>query len=304
MRSRTARRVRRTLGWVSVAGGLLAVLGAGRALAEPASGSASIAPRQARAAAAHVRRAPKPPASRARPKVARRADGRASALVVAPVRPDARRVTVMLHGMCDEPENECPYFAGAVSANSWLVCPRARLRCEGGGSIWPWQTFDSDVEASVTELERDHPGQVDAARGRTLIGFSLGAIRGMDLAHAGAGRYRAVILIGAKIHPDPRRLRAAGVERLLLAAGDHDMMKAHMAREARRLERAGFPAAFMSLGPVGHWFPGDFSARLERAIGWTDGDDGAFVPSALGEVAWRPKPDVAGASDSPRRGLL
>jgi predicted esterase len=280
MRGRTARRGR-ALGYVSIAATLLAMLGAGQALAEPHTAKGAI--RTSQLATQHVRAAPKPQ-PRAAPKTVRRAQ----ALVVKPARNDVRRVTVMLHGMCDEPENECPYFAGAVGANSWLLCPRASLRCEGGGSSWPWQGFEQEIEQSISDLEREHPGAIDAERGRTLIGFSLGAIRGMELAHTGAGRYRGVILIGAKIFPDPRRLRAAGVERLVLAAGEHDMMKRHMAREAARLTRAGFPAAFMSLGSVGHWFPRDFTARLERAVAWLDGDDDAFVPSTPGEVAWRP----------------
>jgi predicted esterase len=197
----------------------------------------------------------------------------------------------MLHGMCDEPQYECPYFASAVTDGSWLVCPRASLRCDGGGSIWPWQTFEQDIEASVTRVSASYPGELDTTRGRTLIGFSLGAIRGMDLAHSADGRYPSVVLIGAKIHPNAERLRRAGVERLLLAAGDHDMMKWHMAGEARRLVRQGFPAAFMSLGKIGHWFPKDFPERLARGLAWAHGDDAAFEPTAPGEIAWRPATD-------------
>ena len=212
--------------------------------------------------------------------------GAPGALVYAPTRARTRRVTVMLHGMCDEPENECPYFAGAVTPRSWLVCPRATLRCDGGGSIWPWQSYADNVEASIERVASEYPNALDANGGRTLMGFSLGAIRGMDLAHAGAGRWKSVVLIGAKIHPDARRLRAAGVERLLLAAGDYDMMKWHMAGQAARLVRQGYPAAFMSLGKIGHWFPHDFEARLARGLAWVDGDDEAFAPSAPGEIAY------------------
>jgi predicted esterase len=260
---------------------MLAAIGEARADAAP---RAVRAPLAKGSAALAVKRAPRPSG----PTMIAEERSRPGALVYAPRDPDERRVTVMLHGMCDEPEYECPYFAKTVTGGSWLLCPRATLRCDGGGSIWPWQTFERDIEASVERVAESHPGELDARRGRTLIGFSLGAIRGMDLAHSGGGRWPSVVLIGAKVHPDAARLRAAGAPRLLLAAGDYDMMKWQMAGEARRLVRQGYPAAFMSLGKIGHWFPSDFAERLERGLAWVHGDDAAFEPSALGEVAWRP----------------
>ena len=98
----------------------------------------------------------------------------------------------------------------------------------------------------------------------------MGAFRALDLAHAAQGQYPRVLLIGAKIEPDPARLRRAGVKRLLLSAGDWDMMNAHMQRRTRALRRAGFPATFLGLGPVGHAFPADFPLLLERALEWLD----------------------------------
>lgn len=274
--------MRSWVGWVCLGAAMLAAIGEARADAAP---RAVRAPLAKGSAALAVKRAARPSG----PTVLAEARARPGALVYAPGDPDERRVTVMLHGMCDEPQYECPYFAETVTRRSWLLCPRATLRCDGGGSIWPWQTFERDIEASVERVSERHPGELDARRDRTLIGFSLGAIRGMDLAHSGSGRWTRVVLIGAKIHPDAERLRAAGVERLLLAAGDHDMMKWQMAGEARRLVRQGYPAAFMSLGKIGHWFPRDFSVRLERGLAWVHGDDAAFEPSELGEVAWRPR---------------
>ena len=209
--------MRRLLGWVCVVSAL------GLAIREA---RADDAPRAAVRAAIHGP-GPQPIVWRSSPPrtmtVFYEDRGAPGALVHPPRDETERRVTVMLHGMCDEPAYECPHFVGAVTEHSWLVCPRATLRCDGGGSIWPWQT-----------------------------------------------------------------LRRAGVERLLLAAGDYDMMKWHMAAEARRLVRQGFPAAFISLGEIGHWFPEDFEERLRRGLRWMNGDDFAFEPSAPGEVVWRP----------------
>ncbi len=210
-------------------------------------------------------------------------------IAIPPKRQDAPRpVTVMLHGMCDEPEYECPWFANTVTQSDWLLCPRASLRCDGGGSIWSFKRYDDTVERSVERAKKEFPGTIDDDAGRTLVGFSLGAIRGMDLAHEGAGRYTGVVLIGAKIFPDAARLRKAGVKRIVLAAGERDMMKWQMVGQARRLARQKFPVAFMSMGPVGHWFPKDMDQRLRRALDWVHGDDDAFTPTAQGELAYLP----------------
>ena len=222
-------------------------------------------------------------------------DDRGTANVLAyPARraaPAPRAPVVMLHGMCDEPEWECPHFASSTTDRGFLVCPRANLRCDGGGSIWSGDArFKASIEASIARVAAEYPAHVDAGASRTLIGFSLGAIRAVELANSGEGRWRSVIAIGAKVHPSAGQLRRAGVERMVLAAGDHDMMKWHMVGEAKRLARAGFPVAFMSMGKIGHTFPRDIEARMKRALAWADGDDAAFVPSAPGEMAFVPEP--------------
>jgi pimeloyl-ACP methyl ester carboxylesterase len=179
--------------------------------------------------------------------------------------------------MCSEPERACRHFASTVTQGGWLLCPRARQRCDGGGSTWPQRGFDRQIEAGIERVRERYPGELDDER-RTLIGFSLGAFRALDLAHDARGRYPRVILIGARIYPDAERLRAAGVERLLLAAGDWDMMRGHMEGRTRALVRRGFPAAFQRYGAVGHAFPADFPRLLQRGLAWIGGDDGALEP--------------------------
>ena len=188
-----------------------------------------------------------------------------------------RPVTVMLHGMCSEPERACRHFASTITRDGWLLCPRAKQRCDGGGSTWPARGFDRQIEAGIERVRASHPGELDDEHGRTLIGFSLGAFRALDMAHAGDGRYPRVILIGAKIYPDAQRLRAAGVERLLLAAGDWDMMRGHMEDRSRALIRRGFTAAFQSYGAVGHAFPTNFAELLQRSLAWTRGEENALA---------------------------
>lgn len=188
--------------------------------------------------------------------------------------PGARAVTVVLHGMCSEPVRACRHFAEQVTAREHLICPRASRRCDGGGSSWPQMGFTAQVERAVTRAEAALGARVDGAAGRTLIGYSLGAFRALELAEHGQGRYPRVMLIGARILPSPHRLRESGVERVLLSAGAWDMMHDHMRREARRLARAGLDARFLGLGPVGHLFTPSFAQYLPEALRWLEGGQG------------------------------
>jgi predicted esterase len=182
--------------------------------------------------------------------------------------PGVHGITVVLHGMCGHPENACSHFEQQVTAREHLVCPRASQRCEGGGLIWPQQGFAEGIERAVQRAIGALGERVRAEQGRTLIGYSLGAFRALELAEHGGGRYPRVMLIGAKIFPNQKRLRESGVERLLLAAGRADMMHDHMQREARRLLRADFTTRFLELGSAGHFFTPSFQDYLPDALDW------------------------------------
>jgi predicted esterase len=186
--------------------------------------------------------------------------------------PGAHRVTVLLHGMCGEPANACRHFASQVTADEHLICPRASRRCDGGGSTWPLAGFEQQIERAIvraeTALDQDN---VDETHGRTLIGYSLGAFRALELAQHGAGKYPRVMLIGAKIFPNRKLLRDSGVQRLLMSAGSWDMMHDHMRRETERLARSGFTTRFLALGPVGHAFTPSLAQYLPDALLWLGG---------------------------------
>ena len=181
-----------------------------------------------------------------------------------------RRITVVLHGMCSEPVNACRHFARQVTEDEHLICPRASRRCDGGGSIWPQRGFVPQIERAVARAEHALGDRIDSSQGRTLIGYSLGAFRALELAEQGEGRYPRVMLIGAKIYPNHKRLRENGVQRLLLSAGSWDMMHDHMRRETQRLARVGFTTRFLGLGPVGHFFTPSFADYLPEALRWLD----------------------------------
>lgn len=209
--------------------------------------------------------------ARAEPFELAAAEGAAAAVVYPARDPGSHGIAVVLHGMCGEPRNTCRHFADQVGENEHLICPRASLRCTGGGASWPHVGFSEPIEGSIQRAVAALSAlgnEVDEARGRTLIGYSLGAFRALELAEHGAEKYPRVMLIGARIFPNAKRLRESGVEHLLLSAGTADMTHDHMQRESRRLARGGFAARFLDLGPVGHFFTPSFQEYLPQALLW------------------------------------
>ncbi|HEX2672902.1 MAG TPA: hypothetical protein VHM25_18590 [Polyangiaceae bacterium] len=180
-------------------------------------------------------------------------------------------LTVVLHGMCGDAARTCRHFADAVTESAHLICPRASARCSGGGASFVEQGLEESIESAVTRA-KSVLGEVDESHGRTLIGYSLGAFRALRIAQGAGGKYPRVMLIGAKILPDPRKLEQNGVERLLLCAGNWDMMHDHMQREAARVRGAGFATRFLDLGPMGHGLTANFDESLPRALSWLRGN--------------------------------
>ena len=179
-------------------------------------------------------------------------------------------ITVLLHGMCGDAARACSHFADQVTQSSNLICPRASQRCTGGGASWPERGVSEAVEAAVARAKTALSEPLDETRGRTLIGYSMGAFRALRIAQGGAGKYPRVMLIGAKISLDQAQLAQNGVFRVLLCAGNRDMMHDHMQRETERAQRAGLQARFLDLGPVGHTFTPSFARYLPQALSWLE----------------------------------
>jgi predicted esterase len=194
------------------------------------------------------------------------------AIVYAPLlEADAKKpVIVMLHGMCDTPENECNAFHPAATDAGFLVCPRANGACGNGGAMWRGSPeskralIDDSLAALTTEFGPSAVTDHDA----TLIGFSQGAYLAVDMVKRSKGPWSSLILIGASIDLDARSLREAGIRRVLLAAGDYDGARPAMQRTAAALIQAGLEAKFASLGPVGHQFAFDMNAWMKDALAW------------------------------------
>jgi predicted esterase len=202
-------------------------------------------------------------------------EGEATAVVYPAELAGSRGVTVVLHGMCGEPLNTCKHFAAQVTSSQHLICPRATRRCDGGGASWQAHGFEQQIERALARAEAALGARVDTARGRTLIGYSLGAYRALEVAQRGTGKYPRLMLIGARIAADAKLLRERGVGRVLLSAGSWDMTYDPMQRETERLRRHGLSARFLGLGPVGHQFTPRFAEYLPQALTWLEtGDNG------------------------------
>jgi len=183
-----------------------------------------------------------------------------------------RPVTVMLHGMCGQPQSACAPFVDVSTARGWLVCPRGEDAC-GGGTRWRLNGPDDArlVDASVRAVASGHDGRVDDAAPRVLVGFSLGGTAAVQIAQASVGRYRGLVVIASQVHPDAAALKKAGVKRVVLAAGDMDMTSAPLQKDAQTLEAQGLPTRFVSLGHTGHGYPPDMEQRMREPMQWVSG---------------------------------
>ncbi len=173
--------------------------------------------------------------------------------------------------MCGDPGNGCGNFRDGLSGSSWLLCPSAPTPCEGGGAIWNGTTraHAKLIDDAARKLDEAFPGAVDLQHEQVLIGFSQGAYVARELLKMQPGRYRGAMFIGARVAPSAEELQAAGVRRAVFASGQYDMMRKPLENAAEALIRAGYPARFVDLGPVGHTYvPKRDTPVLRDALEW------------------------------------
>jgi predicted esterase len=179
---------------------------------------------------------------------------------------------VYLHGMWASPEDSCSYFEpSALAVSGALICPRGNRPASQGGAFGGARADKRrSLDAAITEVTKIAP---DLAReGGTLVGFSSGAAFASELAIAEPGRWSGLVLMSMKLDPRPMQWKAAGVKRVLFAAGELDGSHAAMVAAAKKTNAAGLEAKFVSLGKVGHHFAVDMETRMVEAIRWARGD--------------------------------
>lgn len=188
----------------------------------------------------------------------------------APPSTEPHPVVVYLHGMWSSPEEACPTLLRGAP-DDILVCPRgnAPMTDGSGGKMWTgnYATVAPAIHAAMQAAANVSPGPMSPSGG-VLAGYSNGAYFAVEVATHEPGRWRGLVLLSMRLDLDASRLRAAGIERVVLASGDKDMATPSMRAAADALDRAGLPARYVSLGPGGHELPADLDVRLVEPLAW------------------------------------
>jgi predicted esterase len=269
-RSSARRAARRALGLVALALAAVVIvawtgwhptLALGAVNASGAAAAASAEPADIVATAARAR---------STERVTLKGDEGASVEVYPPIEPHTERAPalVVLHGMCMQPRDVCDFWPAPGRGSDFVLCPRGNGEC-GGAPDWvgPIPSRVESAHRSLALAFDAHADEIDPER-RVLIGYSRGAFLARDVLYAGRHRFSAAVFLGAAVTPDPVRLAAAGVKRVVLAAGDFDGAKPTMTKAAERLRAGGIEARFVSLGPMGHGLPANLAAVLEEPLAW------------------------------------
>ncbi len=198
---------------------------------------------------------------------------------------------VFLHGMWAGPEDACPPFARAAAPFGFLVCPRGNAPVGDASDrrMWKGTHFDAErqIEAALRAVEVAAPGRLDRGGG-TLVGYSNGAYFAAEIASSQRGRWRGLVVLAMRLDLDAARLSAAGVERVVLAAGERDGAYGSMRAAAERLVASGVAARFMSLGAGGHELPADLASQMCAALAWARDErlcSGVLRPAAPAAAA-------------------
>ena len=179
-------------------------------------------------------------------------------------RHETNRVAIFLHALCGASWHFIYTLEDVISPHAWLVSPEGNRSC-GTGTSW---TGNGKMLGDHLDAALSRTGAPDSEEPRVLVGFSQGAWAALETAKAKPGRYSGLVLIGLVMRTTASELAAAGVKRVVIAAGDRDGAAASMKGLAKQLEREDFPVRYVSLGPVGHTIPLDANARLHDAVEW------------------------------------
>lgn len=198
--------------------------------------------------------------------------GRGARAVAYPALASAQKKApiVYLHGICGAPDRGCDALAAEATRFGPFVCPRANTAC-GANNTWsgdPFKQLDT-VDRAMDLVAEQTRGALDVGRAGILVGFSQGAYAAVPLVLARPGRFRALLLVGANVHIEPKRLLAAGVTRVVLAAGQFDGTHAAMRKIDAGLQHSGLESRFVDLGPVGHTYEPSIERTDAMHDAWT-----------------------------------
>ena len=188
-----------------------------------------------------------------------------------PRAPETKRVAIFLHALCGAAWHFTYTLEDAISSHAWLLSAEGNHAC-GIGTSWQGngKTIGEHLDATLARTVADVEGgdRPDPEAPRLLVGFSQGAWAALETAKATPHRYTSLLLIGLALRTNAAELRAAGVRRVVLSAGDRDGASVSMRALCKQLDAEHFPVRYTSLGPVGHTIPLDANARLLESIEW------------------------------------
>ena len=163
-------------------------------------------------------------------------------------------------------------FEAAAAPWGFLVCPRgnAPMTDGSGGKMWRGTYWSAAPSVHAAIDAAGALGKVAPTDG-TLVGYSNGAYFAAEIATHEPGRWSGLVLLSMHLDLDAAALRAAGVQRVVLAAGDADMAAPWMKQLSAKLDAASLASRFVSLGPGGHELPADLGARLVEPFAWVRG---------------------------------
>jgi pimeloyl-ACP methyl ester carboxylesterase len=188
---------------------------------------------------------------------------------------EPRPLVVALHGNFDRPDWHCELWQSITRGYPFILCPRGVPRGDVSRSMdrWEYGSLDKtkkELDAGITALETRFPGRL--AKGPIVyLGFSLGAILGIQIAKKEPARFSRVVLIegglGGLDAAGIKRFQEGGGERILMACGQPACTQKGKAL-VRRLEKQGVSARVVDGGRIGHTYDGAIAEGIAREWPW------------------------------------
>lgn len=177
--------------------------------------------------------------------------------------PGDGRVLVYLHGRCGDPHAGIRAFAEEVSAWGTLVSVQGDLPCPDRKGRVRWSA-DVDraarrIDAAIAAVARQRKHPLDAA-GRTLIGYSEGALRAESIAKRHPDVYPRAVLLASPRAPEGSSFTRSS--RVALVMGQLDV-QAEMRAGDESLARAGVEHRLFTLAGARH---GTYGTDAKRAM--------------------------------------
>jgi predicted esterase len=185
---------------------------------------------------------------------------------------EPRPLLLAAHGAGGSPEWHCAFWAEAVGAGAFVLCPRGRPYDQSGLSFYFAQHHDlgDRVAAALQAFEATHAGNW-LGRHSVFVGYSQGATMGALLLPGLGAEFEFALLIEGGYEQWPvsnaREFRAGGGRRAFFACGTASC-KRGATRSVRWLEKGGIEASQATADGAGHTPAGAVGEIARNALTW------------------------------------